>query len=171
MDYNNNYQQQNYQQNYQPRNAQTEHELGWDDEITKESEFVLLEPGVYPFVVKSFSRGRFNGSAKMSACPEAILDIEIVDQASGSKVTLKESLKLHTKMEWKLSEFFVSIGQKRKGEPLRMNWNAVTGARGMLELNHRTHNGNTYNNINKFLPPEQSQTQTQTQSNYVNGRF
>lgn len=164
--YNNNYQ----QQQYQPRDAHaqgSDRALGWDDEITQDSaELILAEPGIYQFTVKSFTRGRFDGSAKMTACPEAILAIEIIDKATGRPVTITERLRLHTKMEWRLSEFFVSIGQKRKGESCRPNWTAVTGAKGLLELNHRKSGDKTYNNINHFLEPQQSQ-----QVNYSSGQF
>lgn len=145
------------------------HELNWEDEISQESEDMpLLTPGTYRFTVRGFKRGRFNGSEKMGQCPEAIVQIGIYDTASGREYTLNESLKLHTKMEWKLSEFFTSIGQKRKGEPLRMNWNTITGSTGMLELNHRTYNGNTYNQIKKFLAPENN---TQPQRAWKSGEF
>jgi hypothetical protein len=33
-----------------------------------------------------------------------------------------------------LSNFFAGIGQKRKGEKLKMNWNAVVGSKGRLKL-------------------------------------
>ena len=48
------------------------HELGWDDTIQEESEFIILPAGDYDFTVKSYERGRFNGSEKMSACMEAL---------------------------------------------------------------------------------------------------
>lgn len=35
-----------------------ERELGWDDNIQKESEFTLLPEGDYDFTVKSFTRGK-----------------------------------------------------------------------------------------------------------------
>ena len=44
-----------------------ERELNWDDEISQESEFTLLEDGDYDFEVTKFERGRSNGSEKIPA--------------------------------------------------------------------------------------------------------
>ncbi len=42
-------------------------ELGWDDEISQESTFTLLEEGDYRFRFVSMERGRHNGSSKLPA--------------------------------------------------------------------------------------------------------
>lgn len=39
-----------------------ERELGWDDEIVKESDFILLPEGDYNFKVAGFERARHEGS-------------------------------------------------------------------------------------------------------------
>ena len=36
-------------------------ELGWDDEIEKGADYVLLPEGEYDFTIESFERGRFEG--------------------------------------------------------------------------------------------------------------
>lgn len=136
-------------------NNNIERELGWDDTIEKDSGFVLLPEGEYDFVVKMYERGRFNGSDKMPPCAQATVHIEI-DSPEGT-ATIKNNLFLHTKTEGILSSFFASIGQKKKGEPLRMNWNMVTGARGRCVVSQREYNGNTYNEIKRFLPMEDNQ--------------
>ncbi len=46
-------------------------ELGWDDEIEKGADYVLLPEGEYDFTIESFERGRFEGSDKVPACPRA----------------------------------------------------------------------------------------------------
>lgn len=113
-----------------------ERELGWDDTIEKDSgEFVLLPEGDYNFTVTKFERGRFAGSAKMPACNQAKLEITVHSPEHGD-VVIFHNLFLHTKTEGLLSAFFSSIGQKKKGEPLRMNWNAVIGAKGRCQLEH-----------------------------------
>lgn len=102
-------------------------EYGWDDEIEKDEQETLAE-GDYSYTVKSFERGRFNGSEKIPACNMAIITIAI--HSDKPDVDCKANLILHSKMEWKLSEFFESIGQKKKGEKIHMNWNKVVGATG-----------------------------------------
>ena len=112
--------------------SEFEKELGWDDEISQESEFVLLPDGDYDFEVISFERSRSNGSDKLPTSNMAILNIRVPNGKESTAV--KEYLVLHTKMEWKLSQFFRSIGQKKAGEPLKMNWNAVPGAKGRCKV-------------------------------------
>ncbi|MFH5185756.1 hypothetical protein ACHHV8_25620 [Paenibacillus sp. TAB 01] len=111
-----------------------ERELGWDDEIQKEGgEFSVVPAGDYNFTVTKFERGRFTGSDKMPACNQAKLELTVHSPDHGD-VVIFHNLLLHTKTEGFLSNFFAGIGQKKKGEPLRMNWNAVVGARGRLKL-------------------------------------
>lgn len=117
-----------------------ERELGWEDEIEKDGgDFILLPDGDYFFTVSKFERGRFAGSAKMPACNQAKLELSVHSQEHGD-VTIFHTLLLHTKTEGFLSNFFTGIGQKKKGEKLRMNWNTVIGSKGKLKLK-----------INKFI--------------------
>lgn len=109
-----------------------ERELGWDDEISQETEFVVLPEGDYDFEVVKFERSRSKGSDKIPASNMAVLDIKVTNGKDAT--TVKDHLVLHTKMEWKLSQFFRSIGQKKQGETVRMNWNAVPGAKGRCKL-------------------------------------
>lgn len=109
-----------------------EKELGWDDEISQESEYVTLPEGDYDFEVIGFERSRSKGSDKVPPSNMAVLDIKVT--GSKGSTTIKEYLVLHTKMEWKLSQFFRSIGQKKAGETVRMNWNAVPGAKGRCKV-------------------------------------
>ncbi|SFE10990.1 hypothetical protein SAMN04487969_101102 [Paenibacillus algorifonticola] len=115
-----------------------ERELGWDDTIEKDGGggFVLLPVGDYFFTVAKFERGRFSGSEKMPACNQAKLELTVHSQEHGD-VTVFHNLYLHTKTEGLLSNFFSAIGQKRKGETLRMNWNAVIGSKGKAKIEVR----------------------------------
>lgn len=134
-------------------------ELSWDDEITKDSsDFILLPAGDYNFMVESYERARFAGSEKMPACNKAILKIRI-DSADGAAF-INHSLLLHSRTEWSLSEFFASIGQKKKGENLRMNWPMVPGSTGKCKVsirnwNDRDGNERQSNEIKKFYPKEE----------------
>lgn len=133
--------------------------LDWNDTISAESEFELLPEGTYNFTVTAMERGRYDGSEKMSACPIANLTLAVSDPASGKSGTVLESLYLNAKAEWRLSQFFTAIGQKKKGEPLAMNWNAVPGSTGRLELSinkYTDKNGNQKENnrVDKYLPAE-----------------
>lgn len=147
---------------------QAEREFGWDDTIQQDSEdFVLLPEGLYNFVVKGFERGRHmpnpQNPGKLPACNKATVSIAI-EAAEGSTV-LKHNLFLHSSTEGMLSAFFAAIGQKKKGEPLKMNWQTIVGARGVCKVGIRTYNGNQYNEVKSMLYPEDV-----NQSKVLNGQ-
>lgn len=141
-------------------------ELGWDDVITEERSFILLPEGEYNFTVKDFRRDRYtpkNETAKLPPCNKAVLTIEI-DGGSKGKITLEHNLFLHQSVEGLLSAFFLSIGLKKHGEPLRMEWNKVVGCKGRCKVGIREwksqNTGETMqsNEIKRFLEPAPVQT-------------
>ena len=126
--------------------------LDWDSEIEKESEFTLLPDGEYPFTVINMERQRFDGSEKMAPCPMAKITIEI-NTREGS-ATIFDRLMLNKKMEWKLSSFFGSIGQKKHGDKLKMDWGRVVGSTGHAKIGTREYNGKKYNEIRSYVYAE-----------------
>ena len=126
--------------------------LNWDDEITQESSFTLLPEGEYNFKVVNFERAWYDGSDKIPPCNKAIITIKV--ETPQGDAELKENLFLTTKTEGLLSAFFGSIGQKKKGEPLRMNWGKVIGSTGRAKIGIREYNGNTYNQVKRWLSPD-----------------
>lgn len=133
----------------------------WDSMIENDSTFTLLPEGVYPFTVTGFERGHHGGSAKLPACPKAILTIE-VDGGSLGKASLQHNLFLNKKTEGLLCDFFTSIGQRRRGEQLVMNWAKVPGASGFCKVgvrdwvSDRTGEKMQSNEIKRFLEPDQN---------------
>lgn len=136
---------------YDDMNKENRELLDWDSEIERENEFTILPEGEYPFKVVKFERSHFEGSDKMPACKMAILTLEVGENSQTAIVT--DRLYLHTKSEWKLSQFFIAIGEKKHGERVRMNWPAVTGATGRCKITVRQYNGKDYNNISAYLEP------------------
>ena len=134
-----------------------EREFQWDDTITKDaSDFILLPEGDYNFTVESFERGRHTGSDKLPACNKAILTLRIDTAEGTAKIT--HNLFLHSKTEGLLSAFFSCIGQKKKGEPLKMNWQKVIGATGRCKIGINTYTKDgeerKNNDIKRFYPKE-----------------
>lgn len=139
-------------------NNNFDHELGWDDEITQDSVgFVQLVPGDYQFTVTNMERARHTPNpqspGKLPACNKAVVTIQI--ETSEGIAQLTHNLFLHTTTEGMLSAFFGSIGQKKHGEPLKMNWNTVIGAKGVARINKRKGTGDyadrEYDNIKSMI--------------------
>ena len=140
-------------------------ELDWDSEISRDSEFVLLPEGEYDFVVMKFERARHNGSAKLPACPKAIITLEVTD--GKNKATIEHNLFLHQKTEGMLCEFFTAIGQRKHGETLKMNWTAVMGAKGRCKVYVDKWQGKDgqpkeSNKVRKFITPKATTTNATT---------
>lgn len=125
-------------------------EFSWDDTIEHDSTFTLVPEGNYLFTVKSFERGRHQGSEKLPACNMATLQIEVTDGKNTTTITHR--LFLHGKTEGMLCEFFTAIGQRNHGEKLKMNWPAVASAKGRCKVVIEPYKGTDYNNIKKFFP-------------------
>ncbi len=157
MDYQNNYSNpySSYQQQAQTQ-PQSDGVFGWDDEIKEESSFTLLPEGDYSFTIKKFEKGRYDGGEKIPACPKAIVTFTVYTN-DGQSVDLQENFLLHKKMEWKLSEFFASIGLKKKDEPVRMLWTPeLIGRQGICKVivhNYKKDGENRQTNrIEKLYP-------------------
>lgn len=134
-------------------NNNFDREFDWDDTIQKDSEFVFLPDGLYWFTVKEYERGRHTPNpqnlGKLPACPKATVHLTIV--ANEGETELRHNLFLHSSTEGMLSAFFGAIGQKRKGEPLRMDWNAIIGKVGVCKVGNREYNGNKYNEVKGMI--------------------
>lgn len=130
-------------------------ELGWEDEIENEgSPRRVLEPGEYPFTVLGFERARYAGSEKVAPCNQAILHLRV--DAPDGESEMNVNLFLLKRFEWKLCQFFTSIGLRQHGEKLRMNWAAVTGKTGRCRITKRTYKDKTgadreTNDLDEFL--------------------
>lgn len=137
-------------------------ELGWEDTIEHDSpDFVILPEGDYDFEIIDFERGRHNGSEKLPPCNKAVVHIRV--EGKEGVTTIKHNLFLHSKTEGMLCAFFAGIGQRKKGEPLKMNWNAVVGSKGRCKVGIRKWTNDegremTFNEIKKFYEPDTQQT-------------
>lgn len=147
----------------------------WNDVIENDSSFTMLPAGNYPFTVKAFERGEFAGSDKMPPCKKAVLTLEIDGGMLGS-TEITENLYLHSRAEWKLCQFFLAIGQRKKGEQLRMNWSTVPGSRGMCEIEinkYKNRNGEDRENnrVKAFLDPAEFRQQASAPTAPSGGGF
>ena len=141
-------------------------ELEWNDVIEKDgNEYILLPEGDYDFTVESFDRGRHNGSEKLPPCNKAVLKLRVESEQGTAYIS--HNLFLHTVTEGMLSAFFASIGQKRRGEPLRMDWGKVPGSTGRAKIGiHKNQNRDgedrQSNEVKRFYPKEDAASKAPT---------
>ena len=159
-------------------NAPDFEEMDWKDEISQDSNFILLPEGDYDFVIDRFERGRYEGGKKIGPCKMAIVHLKIKgrDRDSGREgdAFVTHRLMLNTKLESFLCEFFVGIGQRKKGESKKMNWNLVPGSTGRAKIGIRTYNGKEYNEVKKFYDPADAPAAAVTapqNPNFMDGDF
>lgn len=118
--------------------ADFDRELDWNDEISDESgSFEPLPEGDYRFTVAKIERARSQGKGKLPPCNMAKVTLTVHGAEYDREIT--ENLLLHSSVEWKLSQFFLSIGLKRHDEPLRMNWTGAVGKSGNCRVTQRTY--------------------------------
>lgn len=134
--------------------ADFERELNWDDEISNETgDYEPLPEGDYKFTVTKIERARSQGKGKLPPCNMAKVTLTVHGAEYDRDVTV--NLVLHSSLEWKLSQFFLAIGLKKHGEPLRMNWAGSVGKTGSCRVTVREYKRNdggtgTTNDIAKF---------------------
>lgn len=134
------------------------HALEWGQEISQESQFVDIPDGTYDFVVESIERSQHNGSDKIPPCGKLVVRLRI-KMPDGSEPTIPENFIMWSTMEWKFSAFFVSIGLKKKGEPMpACNWmTEIPGRTGRCEIKKQADKNNPekfYSHVEKFLEPK-----------------
>lgn len=129
--------------------------LDWNDSIEDDGqEYVILPEDDYNFTVTNFERGRFNGGVKIPACNKATITVQV--EYKDKSITVKFDLLLYRTVEWRISSFFRSVGQKKHGEKLTMDWNKIIGAKGRAHFKPRTYtnqNGEEKqaNDIERFI--------------------
>ncbi|MEG2001410.1 MAG: hypothetical protein RR053_08480, partial [Evtepia sp.] len=72
--------------------------------------------------------------------------------------TVEHKLFLYTTMEWRLTQFFTAIGQRKHGERIVPNWAGVPGSFGRAKLkvrHYKTKDGEdrSINEVECFLDP------------------
>ncbi len=133
--------------------------LDWEGEVSDEGGFVLLEPGVYPFVVSNLEKERYEGGAKMGPCPRAKLTLGVF--APSGDATVFDRILLHTRTQWRVAQLFCGLGFEKNPETGRypMAWNQVVGRCGYVELKVREYEskGEKYrsNDVVRYLPPSE----------------
>jgi hypothetical protein len=136
--------------------------LGWEDEISNDSlgPSTIFAPGEYQYEIVNVVRGRHTPkeTGKLPECPKAEVTVRVYAKDGSEYIDLKENLFLHSRCEGMLCQFFRSIGHRKHGEPLVMDWKKVVGCRGRCKVSLReyTMDGEKRqaNDIKAFLDPK-----------------
>ena len=141
--------------------------MDWDDEIEEDGQ------EFYNFEVTQMERGRSKGGGKIPACNMATITMS-VDAGDGKTATCRTNILLYRTLEWKVSQFFRSIGMKKDGERVKMDWNRVVGAVGRAHFKPRKYtdkdgNEKEANDIAYFIDYDEKVTpQPDPMSGFVN---
>lgn len=149
----------------------TGREFGWEDEILEEGgSYEPLTEGNYDYTVKKVERARSKGEGKLPPCNMAKVTFSVWGEDGEHEIT--ENFVLHSQLEWKLSQLFLSVGMKRHGEPLRMNWTGIVGKTGKCRVVVRTFkkkNGDEgrTNGIEYYYAYDEAVTTVSPKANYA----
>lgn len=132
--------------------------FSWDSTIksddTQTTTFEPLPEGDYEFTIQSVTKKMYNGSAKMPACPQAVVEILVADPKTKKEIPLRANLFLVSTQQWKLVNFFKSIGVMGPYDrDLKMRWD-IEGEIGTCHIAPREYNGKVYNDIKQWIVPE-----------------
>lgn len=125
--------------------------------------WTVLEEGYYPFTVQRFERGRFEGSAKMQACPMAVVTLA-VQGANGEEARVTERMFMVERLLWKVTSLMEAVGTGRneRGKVV-IDWSGLEGRGGWLKLKRRTYTGRDgeqreTNDVERFCRPEEHES-------------
>lgn len=108
-------------------------EFGWTDEIKDEGgNYENLPEGNYDFTVAKVERARSKGEGKLPPCNMAKVTFDVWGANDKREITV--NFVLHSSLEWKLSQLFLSVSMKKHGEPLKMNWTEIIGRKGKCQV-------------------------------------
>lgn len=143
--------------------------IGWDDEVSasdagesqQNEDFVILPDGAYPFTIMKVERGSFKGSQKLPPCNMVKVEV-IADGGDAGRAYIFYRFYMHTSCLWKIYQFLEAVGLRRKGDTTagRIPWEKVAkGMSGRCELYSRVYKDKTYNDVSKWLPPDEGDGQ------------
>lgn len=133
------------------------YELDWDSSIEQdEQQYAVLDEGDYDFVVDRVEKTYVSDSSeKYAGAKMATVYFNV--QTNGNAVQVRENFILHSNFAWKIGSLLVSVGLKKKGEPISGGyWNKLPGTRGrcrIVQNSSRRNPDQKFNNIQSFYEP------------------
>ncbi|WP_276813129.1 hypothetical protein [Faecalibaculum rodentium] len=130
--------------------------ISMTDEVVDNS-FQPLPDGIYEFKYLGYTNGNHAPDQYDDhSYPTVICDLEVADGQGGSR-KMKETLKLIKKAQYKIAQFFMSLGEKPNEATGKVTpaWNSAIGQTGTIKLEtiKLKSSGNDYQ-TRTFLSPE-----------------
>lgn len=134
------------------------------DEDVEASSFVILDEGLYQFAYCGYTQGNTNPKDGGQSFPTAIAKLKVRNAVSGEEFDAEEIFIMSSKWQWKLSQFWKSLGAQERQLPngkksVPQGWNTMVGQRGYFEVTKSVSTkdaSKTYTNKN-FIEPEKVQ--------------
>ena len=151
-----------------------------------ENPYTLLPEGDYNFTVVNLQTKRFSPgpNSKIGACKQIVLTLRVTDPNGTAPVDLEHNLYMWGSKSCigMIAQFYDSIGNHRKGEPLNFDWRpeAIIGKTGKLKITHKVHRDDVnkpvdqqrrYNNISKLYAKEEKAGTPVYTGGYTPGTF
>jgi len=128
----------------------TDEILGFDAEINEE-ERLPLEPGLYVFKVKAFEPS----ASQSSGVPLSMVTMLLYSPDSPTPVgKIRDWFPMTRKAEWKICAYFRTIGMKKHGQPLRMDWPGSVGKFGICQIIEEEYNRNIRAKVGAYIDNE-----------------
>lgn len=131
-------------------------DLGWDSPV-QDREQKSLPKGEYRFVVKSLHGPYPSKGDKTLGADMGKLELSIfpLDESTGWDNPIGigyDRLIRHTSTDWKVCQFFTSIGDRKHDEVIVPQWDTVEGAHGRAIFCPETYDDKTTMKVEKYLP-------------------
>jgi len=133
-----------------------ERAVDWDEAITWDGspEYIVLSPGNYEFMVKSYERGHYDGNPDKGKKPCNTVKVTVAVNTEQGEAYATTTFFLKANQMFLVGNFFGCIGIAEKGKSFVPNWEQAVGCKGMAKFTNREYNGNTYNNVSRWIQPE-----------------
>jgi len=119
--------------------------LGFNGECGDGEQMGGIPEGEHYFRVLAVAKG-FD---EKHQCDAAIVTMTV--RAGEITAKIQDRLPCHTDFEWKLGAFFKSLGLRKSGEKIRMNWDAAVGQWGRLKVVIKKGDTRDFHNVGSYL--------------------
>lgn len=139
-----------------------------------DNEYVVLEPGNYWFTVDRVDYGTYQSNPsrqKPSTIPDGCRTVEVfmsIETPAGV-ASVRDRFFMHQSVAWRIGAVHKCLGLIPEDEKnLQMAWDAMPGKSGVCKIKNQVQNGNTYNNVDRYIYPSKVTTTLNTPPVTVN---